>query len=241
MGDGRPREPAHVRVSSRLRAEIRDGYWRPGEALPSEHELCERYGVSRTTIRRALQSLESSNLVHRRQGAGTFVAEPQLSHGLGDLRSFTQVITDLGREAGTLSPEVSLDPVPPVEALDFLPGSVIWRVRRRRTADGRLFSLADSWLPDEVGRRIDQERLSQHLSLYRVLEEDLGLRMHHAVESIRAEAARQEEADLLEIPHGSPLIVIYRWTRDARGAPVEFARSASPGDRHEYVVTLTKG
>lgn len=240
MSDQRAREPAHVRVSSRLRAEIRDGHWTPGEALPSEHELCERYGVSRTTVRRALQSLETSNLVHRRQGAGTFVAERQLSHGLGDLRSFTQVIEDLGHRAGTRQAEVSRDPTPPVEALDFLPGSTVWRVRRLRTADDRPFSLADSWMPDEIGRHIDQERLAEKRSLYQLLEEDLGLRMNHAVESIRAEAARSLEAELLEVPHGSPLIVIYRWTRNARGAPVEFARSASPGDRHEYVVTLTK-
>lgn len=240
MSDQRAREPAHVRVSSRLRTEIRDGRWQPGEALPSEHALCERYGVSRTTIRRALQSLESSNLVHRRQGAGTFVAERQLSHGLGDLRSFTQVIEDLGRRAGTQGTEVSRDPTPPVEALDFLPGSTVWRIRRVRTADDRPFSLADSWMPDEIGRHIDPDRLAEKRSLYQLLEDDLGLRMNHAVESIRAEAARSLEAELLDVPHGSPLIVIYRWTRNARGAPVEFARSASPGDRHEYVVTLTK-
>ena len=234
------RQPAHVMVSTALRAEIDQGTWKPGNSLPSEHALCEQYGVSRTTVRHALQSLEASNLVHRRQGSGTYVAERQLSHGLGDLRSFTQVIIDRGWKPGTLQPEIDVDPDPPVEALDFLPGSVMWRVRRLRTADDRLFSLADSWLPAEVANKIDSASLGEHLSLYRVLEEELGLRLHIAVESIRAEAARSEEAELLEVPHGSPIIVIYRWTRDARGAPVEFARSASPGDRHEYVVTLTK-
>lgn len=232
--------PAHARLSQQLRDEIERGVWEVGDRLPSEHELGERYQVSRTTVRRALQSLEASNLVYRRQGAGTFVAERQLSHGLGDLRTFTQVIRDRGLRPGTRDVHVELDPHPPVEAVDFLPSAVLWKVRRLRTVDDRPLSVADSWLPDEIGRQVDPDRLESVLSLYRVLEEDLGVIPQQAVESIRAEPARSDEAVLLGVPHASPLIVIYRWTRDARHAPLELARSASPGDRHEYVVTLRR-
>lgn len=238
-GEGRS-QPAHATLSRQLRDEIDRGLWNPGEKLPSEHELCARYGVSRTTVRRALQSLEASNLVARRQGSGTFVRERQLSHGLGDLRSFTQVISDLGHEPGTRDISIEVDPHPPVEAIDFLPSSLIWRVRRLRTTDDRPFSVADSWIPDDLGANVDEAVLAKHVSLYRVLEEELGVQLQLATESIRAEAARSDEAQLLGVPHGSPVIVIYRWVRDDRGSPVEYARSASPGSRHEYVVTLRR-
>lgn len=229
--------PAHLRLSLWVREQIDQGHLQPGDRLPSEHELAAQHDVSRTTVRRALQSLESANRVHRRRGAGTYVSNPQLRQGVGDLRSFTQVIRDLGREPSTRDVTVEIDPDPPVEAREFLPGSLLWLVRRLRLADEEIYSVSYSWLPDSVGRKLDADTVAEKTSLYRVLEEDFGVRIIHAREAIRAEAAGREDAALLQIPERTPLITIYRWTSDARGAAVEYGRAASPGDRHEYVVT----
>lgn len=228
---------AHERVAGVLRQEIEAGRWRPGERIPGELELAETYGVSRNTVRRAMNTLANANLVRRRQGQGTFVAEQGVSHVLGDLKSFTEIISDLGMTPGLTDPTIRVDARPPDEAREFLPGAFLWRIERTRTANGKPFSLMQSWLPDAVGFDISVEALREAQSLYQLLAEK-GLRPAQATEIIRAEAATPEEAVLLQVPAGFPLLTIYRWTTDSRGTPIEYVRSTQPGNRFQYVVKL---
>lgn len=230
--------PAHSRLSRSLRQAIQRGEWQAGERLPSEHELMRRYGVSRNTVRRALQTLVATNVVRRRQGAGTYVSPQGFSHVLGDLRGFTELIAERGRVPGLASVEVTEDPHPPHEAGEFLQCDPIWRVTRVQTVDGELFAVSDTWVADELGRRIDPVALRQRVSLYRLLREDLDVTPREATEVIRAEQATPEDAAHLDVPEGTALITIYRWTLERAGSPLEYARSASPGDRYEYVVKL---
>lgn len=229
---------AHAHVSRTLRDEIERGVWQRGDQLPSEHELMRRFEVSRNTVRRALQSLEANNLVRRRQGAGTFVTPQGFTHVLGDLRGFTELMAERGHTPGLAHTEAEEDYLPPREAVDFLGPAPLWRLTRVQTLDGDLFALSDSWLPHDVGGKIDLPALAARLSLYRLLREDLGLEPREATETIRAQPADPRTADILDVPAGTAMIAIYRWTLDQRGAPLEYARSISPGDRHEYVVKL---
>ncbi|MCW5954864.1 MAG: GntR family transcriptional regulator, partial [Propionibacteriaceae bacterium] len=119
---------AYQRVAEGIRSLIQSGDLAPGTRLPSEHELMREYGVSRNTVRQALAELQLSNLVDRRQGKGTFVAMHGVSHVLGDLRSFTDTLLDLGKQPGISSVSVTLDTSPPPEAGEFLPGTHIWVV-----------------------------------------------------------------------------------------------------------------
>lgn len=230
--------PAYQRIAQALRLQISQGRWQGGDRLPSEHELTRTFEVSRNTVRQALNLLAASNLIQRHQGRGTFIAPHGLSHVLGDLRSFTQVMRDRGLEPGITSVSVTVDHAPPLEAQEFLRASRIWRVSRIRTGDQRPFSVMDSWLPDHVGSQIDEPALRRRHSLYAILVDDIGARLHEATETIRAEAASRSDADALEVVAGTPLITTYRWTSDNRGLPIEYVRSASPGDRYEYVVKL---
>lgn len=229
---------AHAHVSRALRDEIEQGVWQPGDQLPSEHELMHRFGVSRNTVRHALQSLEAINLVRRRQGAGTFVTPQGFTHVLGDLRGFTELMAERGHTPGLAHVETEPDHVPPREAVDFLGPAPLVRLTRVQTLDGDVFALSDSWLPADVGRTIDVAALCERVSLYRLLREDFGLEPREATETIRAQPADRRAADILDVPQGTAMIAIYRWTTDQRGAPLEYARSISPGDRHEYVVKL---
>lgn len=231
-------EPAYVRVANALREAIASGSLEPGDQLPSEHELTEQHGVSRTTIRKALDQLVTANLIRRHQGLGTFVAPQGLSHGLGDLRSFTDVMRERGIDSGIHDVSVSIDLEPPLEAREHLRGSRIWLVSRTRTGDGRPFCTQDSWLPDQLGSLIEASELEDRQSLYALLGDVGGVAPDEATEIIRAEAADAVDARRLQVARGAPLIVIYRWTQDRRGLPIEYTRSASPGDRYEYVIKL---
>lgn len=230
--------PAYQRVAHALRAEITAGRWHAGDRLPSEHDLMRTHAVSRNTVRQALDVLASSNVIRRHQGRGTFVANQGLSHVLGDLRSFTQVMRDRGLEPGIGDVSVAVDSNAPVEAREFLRTEQVWRIGRLRTGDSRPFCVMDSWVPDHIGSKIDEELLRRRQSLYAVLVDELGAALHEATETIRAEAATPSDAQALDVAEGTPLITIYRWTSDNRGLPIEYARSASPGDRYEYVVKL---
>lgn len=233
-------DPAYVRVAKALREAITTGSLQPGDQLPTEHELTKEYEVSRTTIRKALDQLASANLVQRHQGLGTFVAPQGLSHGLGDLRSFTEVMRERGFDAGIHDASVGIDFDSPLEAREHLRSSRIWLIARTRTGDGLPFCTQDSWLPDPLGSLIDADELEERRSLYALLEDVAGVAPDEATEIIRAEAADAIDAQRLQIARGTPLIVIYRWTQDRRGLPIEYARSASPGDRYEYVIKLQR-
>lgn len=234
------RQLAHRRLTHWLQQQIDDGSLKPGDRLPGEHDLAEQHGVSRNTVRRALQTLETANRIERRRGLGTFVARDPLRQALGDLRSFTMLISDLGREPGITGTRIGIDPDPPLEAREYLPGARIWRVHRVRLADGARFAITDSWVPDVLGRRLDVAELEDQVSLYRVYEHAFGITVHEAREAVRAELAGPTEAALLEIEEGAPIIVTYRHASDTAGVPVEYARIVSPGERFEYVITLRR-
>ena len=230
--------PAYYRVASVLRGDIERGRWKVGEQIPTEAELVAQFAVSRNTVRQALAVLLARNLVTRQQGRGTFVAPHGLSHVIGELKSLTEVLRERGFEPGTQCVSVAVDPHPPLDAIEHLQSSVIWRVTRLRTADGRPFCTMSSWVPDELGRKLDPERLTEVGSLYLTLREDLGVLLSEATEIIRAEAATSLDAEALAIRRASPVIVIYRWVSDNRGRPVEYARAAAPGDRYQYLAKL---
>jgi len=230
--------PAYHRVAGALRADIQRGRWKVGERIPTETELSALFDVSRNTVRQALDILHSMNLVSRQQGRGTFVAPHGLSHMIGELKSLTDVLRERGLVPGNEAIKVAVDPRPPIDAIEHLGSSRIWRVDRVRTTDGRPFCDMSSWLPDELGRRLDVDRLIQDGSLYRILKDDLGILLTEATEIIRAEGATADEASALSIRRGTPVIVMYRWVSDNRGRPVEYARAAAPGDRYQYLAKL---
>lgn len=230
--------PAYHRVAGALRANIDRGRWKVGERMPTEAELAAQFGVSRNTVRQALDILHSMNLVSRQQGRGTFVAPHGLSHMIGELKSLTDVLRERGFVPGNEAVKVSIDSAPPIDAVEHLSSSRIWRVDRVRTTDGHPFCDMSSWLPDDLGRRVDADRLTACGSLYRILKEDLGILLSEATEIIRAEGATAREASALSIRRGTPVIVMYRWVSDNRGRPVEYARAAAPGDRYQYLAKL---
>ncbi|NYF28096.1 GntR family transcriptional regulator [Microbacterium sp. JAI119] len=230
---------AYQQIADDLRRQIADGRWKPGERLPGELELGKLFGVSRNTVRQALHVLTQVNLLRRQRGSGTYVSEQGMTHTLGDLRSFTDLMRDLGLKPGIRDIAIHPDPSPPLNATDFLPGAHLWRVSRLRLNDDRPFCLMVSWVPDEIGAQLEAAELARTQSLYALFAER-GVYVKEASEKIRAEAATPDQAAALGVAAGFPLLTINRWTSDTSGRPVEYVSSSSPGDRYEYFVKLTQ-
>jgi GntR family transcriptional regulator len=225
-------EPLWHQVAEALRARISDGRWRPGSQIPPEDVLCETFGVSRITVRHAVQRLETEGLLRRDQGRGTFVRDARLVAGATGLTSFTQEIHRLGFKPGSrlLGSSVEEATGEVAQALDLEPGAKVHRIRRLRLGDDAPMGVQTAYI--RMDRAPDLELTPDDESLYGVLRARHGISPSEAAEVYRVDRATEGDAELLEIDPGSPVFVVERTTVDEHG-PFEFTVSTMRGDRYE--------
>ncbi len=234
---GRPL-PKYYTVKQRL-LEL-TGAMGPGSAVPPERELARQYGTSRTTVRQALSELVIEGRLVRIQGRGTFVAKPKVAQVL-ELASYTE-----GMRAHGLRPRTTILEIGYVTAdehladlLDVKPGGRAVRVHRLRLADAEPMSIDTSHLP---ARRFPglRRQLGRHRSLYETLTAHYGVRLAEAEETIETVLAGPEDARLLGVDVGLPLLLLSRHAFDVDGKPVEWAQSWYRGDRYKFVTRLRR-
>lgn len=220
-----PDEPLYVRLKRALRERIGAGLV-PGDMLPSEAELCKEYRLSRMTVRLALTALVNEGVVVRRQGKGSFVAEPKRAETFAYFGSFTEEVRAQGRSGGTklVSFEI-IHPDPRVaQKLRLKPGEEVLKIRRVRYIDREPVCYQVSYLARATFPQLSGRELTKG-SLYARLEGELGEALVEAEESVEAMLADPYRAKLLGIKTGSPLLVIERLVFSQSGLAAEFNRS----------------
>ena len=231
-----PREPKYYAVKRHLLELIAS--LPPGSLVPTERELTADLGTSRTTVRQALGELVGEGRLVRRQGSGTYVAEPKISWPL-QLTGFTEQAAAAGYAASTqvletgrrrASAEVA-------QRLRLRPGGAVYVIERLRLADGAPMAVETSHLPAARFPGL-VPKLRRAESLYRVLGESYGVTPVDAEETIETAPASPREAALLDTDTGSPMLVLSRHSFDAAGEPVEWVRSWYRGDRYTFVARL---
>ena len=224
--------PKHVQVREYVRALVCDAL--PGTAAPSERELVQRFGIARMTVRQALDALVAEGMLERIPGRGTFVAHPR--RGIGRLRGFTEEMTARGMLAESQTLLVRRDHAGPgvARALELTVGDPVIRWKRLRRADATPMSIEDAYLNEVLIPGFLQSGMPT--SLYDALGER-GLRPNRAEDSVTADLASAEEAGLLEIPVGGPVLRHSRRSL-ARGKVVEVSRSVYRADRFTLWVQL---
>lgn len=214
----------------------------PGDALPSERDLAETYGLSRTTVRLAMSELEELGLVTRKHGKGTFVSS--VSRDTTDLMgtySFTDQMRSLGRVPHTevLDFEVREASKFVAQNMDLRLGEAVFRMRRLRSADGVPMMLERTYMPVKVF-----DGLAQHMveskSLYEIVEQDFRMKIKTAEEAFGARAARPDEARLLKIDEDSPVLHLVRTTYNSKNVVIEYTRSVARADMFEYKIVHTR-
>jgi len=231
--------PVWVQIEEQLADRIESGALEPGERLPPERELADALGVSRMTIRQALASLAARGLVERGVGRGTFVrAEREVGHDFSRLTGFTEQAERQGLEAGAEILAAGEQPAPDsiAAALELEPAAPVVRIQRVRSGDGRPVTLEDAWFPAQRVPGLLDHDLSG--SIYALLRDAYGLAPVSAVERLEPVAARPHEAEALDVPAGSPLMLVERTAYAAGGVPVEFSRDRHRGDRARFVVRV---
>lgn len=219
-------------IAEALRNRVAEGEFAAGGVLPSESELSATYDASRVTVRRALEALRAEGLVESRQGYGWLVAAEPLRQDLSRLAPLDRQL----EAAGVTSTRriLSFGFVPAPERIrDLLGGRTVLEVRRLNLADGVPFARVTVWCPESLGSRLSRDDVEQ-ASFLTQLEVPLG----GATQTIGAEAAAADDAELLGIPVGAPVLVAERVTRDVEGTPVLASEHVFAAHRTRFVVEL---
>jgi GntR family transcriptional regulator len=227
--------PLYAQVKETLRRDI-ESSMKPGDALPAEPELQSHFGVSRITVRRALDELVSEGLVVRQQGRGTFVREPQITQDLSQLISWTLSMRQMGYEPSTASCEIDLvEPSQDIAAmLNLEPGERVLHIRRLRCANGEPICIMTNYLREELAPGVRQNGLVDD-SVYATLLSN-GAKPTRVKDKVEARAAGEWESRHLGIPVSSPLLQVIRLASSHTGRPLYVAVVASRADRYSYTV-----
>jgi GntR family transcriptional regulator len=229
---------AHAQIEDWLADAIAAGQLRPGDRLPTEHDLAAWLGVSRMTLRHALSELSQRGLVTRTvgRGGGTFVAEAKLEQDLTTLAGFSEQLRRHGKVAGAkvlAATRIAASPAA-AAALELAEGAAVYDVRRIRLADGKPIVIEHSQFPAALFPDLLDCRLDG--SLYELLGDNYGQRPHRARESLEPVVAGVREAEALEVDEGAPLMLVERTAYSLSGLPLEYARDLFRGDRTKVVV-----
>lgn len=223
-----------------IRDEVRDliAALGVGDALPPERTLAVDFGVSRMTLRRAIDELVREGRVVRRQGAGTFVAAPKIAQSLA-VTSFSEDMRRRGLTPGsrTLSIERMLAGPQLGWRLEISPGDSVVRVVRLRLADEVPMAIETLHVPADVVDGLEGEDLSD-ASFYELLASRFGTVLDHGIQTIEPTVTDESESPLLGVPLHSPAFLFERnsWATDGRC--VEFVRSVYRGDRYQLTAEL---
>ena len=234
--------PKYCQLASILRQKIEDGEWQPRSPIPSERQLEGLYNISRTTIREAIDHLVHQGYLYREHGRGTFVSPQKLQKGLMELTSFSEDLLNRGMQPGQVIRSLARlgPPAKVLQRLELAPGSQVWCIERVRLGDGTPIGLQTSYLALDENQPITMEEMTSAGSLYRLLVEKYHIIPTEADETLEVTLATPEEARLLEIDTGAPLLLNERLLFSQERRPVEFVKILYRGDRYRYFVHLKR-
>lgn len=229
--------PLYFQLAQHLEAAIETGRVPPGTRIDNEVELADRLGLSRPTVRQAMQYLVDKGLLVRRRGVGTRVVQPKVRRPL-QLTSLYDDLENSGQRPATavLSNELVPCPAEVAAALGLAEGTPVITLVRVRSAGDRPIAALTNYLPDDVGG-LTTEALEER-GLYQLLRAS-GVQLHAASQTIGARSATAAEARLLGESRGAALLTMQRTTYDDHGRAVEYGTHIYAASRYTFELSLT--
>jgi len=234
--------PLYAQLKSILQALIEQGSFQPGDRLPSELDLCQLSDVSRIVVRQALAELAQEGYIIRRQGLGSFIAEPKIKESLVQkLTGFHHDMVDQGLTPHTTVLRQGRRPASAriASRLGIPTGTEILRIERVRSIGNEPIVYVVTHLPADLCPALEKADLS-HQSLYALLEDLCQIHIDRGQRSIEAVPAGAHEAELLGIQPGAPLLQLDSISFLPNGKAVEYYRAYHRGDRSRFDVQLVR-
>jgi GntR family transcriptional regulator len=226
------REIRYRTIADEVRRRVNESAYAAGQLLPSESELGAEFSASRVTVRRALEMLRDEGLVDARQGFGWFVAAAPLRQSLGRLATIEAQLVDGGIRPQRRILEFAFEKASR-HVKSILGADNVLRVKRLNLADDQPFALVTVWCRSELGEHLSRADVERS-PFYELLDVPLK----GATQTIGADAASSDDARLLGVPVGSPVLRCTRITTDTSGRAVLLSEHVFPAHRTEFVVDL---
>ena len=227
--------PVYYQLAKIIERDIYDGRYKPGETLPAEHELADKYGISRMTVRRAISELINAGMVYAEKGKGTFVAKPRLENVIFELKDFHEEIKKMG-----MKPSAKLLSVKIVKADEVLVKKLEIPLHTRCLYFRLLLSANDEPL-------IYENKYVVYAKQKPILESELkdpslsGLAALHgdhfpiiSKRVLHASVVTGEESSILEVPLNTPVFVVEQILYDTEKKPIGWGKSVCRGDRFKF-------
>jgi GntR family transcriptional regulator len=234
-------QPLYAQIKELLRSRILSGAYEPLSQMPSEHDLCGMFGVSRITIRQALGDLQKEGLLFKLHGKGTFVSKPKAFQNVTSLQGFAEAMSSMGHEI--LNQLRSFRTVKAdrhiAERLNLAEGTEVVEIHRVRLLNRAPVSLEITWIPATLGKRLTQAALETR-DIFLILENDCGISLGHADVSIDSILADADTAGALRVDEGSPILRIERLTHDEAGQPIDYEYLYFRGDAFQYRLRIDR-
>lgn len=231
-------KPLYLQLVDELETTIRE-QMSAHDKLPSERELTDQHGVSRITVRLALQELEQRGLVYKKQGKGTFVSE--VSDSVVDLStaySFTEQMRKMGKTPKTTIISLTISPAHKslAEQMGLEEGAEVYVLERLRLADQVPMMLESSYIPVATFPDLERELLERK-PLYDIFTEDYKQPIRIAEEEFYASLALEADAAWLDVPANSPVLQLQRKSYNAKNKLIEYTVSVARADQFRYKIT----
>ncbi|HUG05740.1 MAG TPA: GntR family transcriptional regulator, partial [Candidatus Limnocylindria bacterium] len=230
--------PLYIQIEEEIRGSIDSGQIGELARVPSEIDLAAQFQVSRMTARKALDRLVGDGILFRRAGKGTFVAHPKIAHGPSQKVSFSAAMRSLGLRLTTsvLDSGVQRAPSHIARALELAAGSNVVFLRRLRTVAGEPAAIHTSYLPPQFSSVLEGD-LTGSLTQLMIRA---GARVAEAKDTIEAVAAAGDEAELLGVRAGTPLILIEGVAYSSTGQPLRYTSALYRGGRFRFTVDTSR-
>ncbi len=232
--------PLYEQLISFIKSDIETGLLCVGDLLPSENEFCERYDISRPTVRQALAALEEQGLVVRMRGKGSYVSRPKVKRSLKTLYSFSDEVAAMGLKP--TSRVIAYEVITPGEEIQSRlrldDGEKVYSITRVRYAGAEPIALEMAFIPTRISPFLTQEKVETG-SLYKTLAAQEGIEIGYAKETYETAVLSESEAKILACPIGTCAFFIQRTACTAADEVFEYTVMIVRSDRCKYEVELT--
>jgi GntR family transcriptional regulator len=238
--DSSSRTPLHVQVRRLIREKALAGALVDDDGrLMTESELGALFGVSRITIRNAIQPLVEEGLFSRTRGKGTFLRSSEIENWSGTLMGFVETVRKAGLEPSSEVLSQGMTNRQDADVTALLKERAVFELRRIRFADGTPIAIEHAFYPPDIGLELQSRDLSS-APIYRILEDELGFVLSDAEQTMGAKLADAEQAAHLGIEPGTPLMSVERLTTNDEGRPLELLRADYVPDRYRLSIRLNR-